>query len=386
MRLGVTVEATQGCGAARVLLFALAELGIEHRLVARSDGYFLERHGRPGPVLRDEANTFVGLAACLDHLASPSERAAIEAFTRRFHPALRAVLAKRDDEATRAELERALRDLSEALGDRKYLLDAPSLADTNALSLRVAAFLGFDLVRWPSLVAYRARVESRPAWELASTEMDEMHPETLLRFWFGDAPADSEGALIAKVRRWFQGGPDFDRAIEARFSRLVRKALAGDLDAWTATPRGRLALVIALDQLPRNLHREEPRAYAGDARAQEIALEAMDAGAQRALSAEERIFLNMPLVHAEDPVLQERAVAEARALAADAEPSVRDALSMAVEQAAKYRDVIARFGRFPHRNVILGRESSPEEEAFLIGWRERVPPARLRAGAQSRVA
>lgn len=381
MSAKVVVETAPGCGAAPVLLFALEELGRPYALVVRESGHFLSRYGQPGPLLRDGDVEHVGLAACVASLAGERERAHIASFTTTFGSAVRALFANRADAAARAALERALDALTETLGDQKYAFDVPTIADVNALSLRVLPKLGVDASRWPRLEAYRDRVMSRPAWARATARMEELDPETVLGFWLGDAPATSEGALIAKLRRWFQGGEALDAEIAARFSETLERALRGELDGWAATPRGRLALVIVLDQFTRNVFRGDERAYAGDARAQALALDALDGPMHVALGTEERLFLNMPLVHAEDRALQDRAVHEAERLVARSPAELRGVLAMSVEQSTKYRHVIDRFGRFPHRNAILGRTSTPEEEAFLVGWTDRAPPARLRAAS-----
>lgn len=192
-------------------------------------------------------------------------------------------------------------------------------------------------------------------------------------FWFGREAAKEPAALRAKLSRWYQGGPALDDLIRKKFGADVEKALAGDLDAWAATPQGRIALIILLDQFPRSIFRDTARAFAGDAQAQRLALEALDS--VLLYSHEERQFLLMPLLHAEDPALQETAVAEMEAHVEAAPPELRELYSMGVEQAKKYRDVIARFGRFPHRNAALGRASTPEEVEFLKDWAQKQAPS-----------
>jgi uncharacterized protein (DUF924 family) len=123
--------------------------------------------------------------------------------------------------------------------------------------------------------------------------------------------------------------------------------------------------VIVLDQFPRNLYRDSPRAFAHDAAARDVALDAEARGFDRALALVERWFLYLPLMHAEDPQLQERSVALLDSLAGTAPPSLREALAGAADFARRHRDVIARFGRFPHRNRALARASTPEELAYL---------------------
>jgi uncharacterized protein (DUF924 family) len=198
--------------------------------------------------------------------------------------------------------------------------------------------------------------------------------EDVLEFWFG-APATTTDEFKRKMRRWFMGGPAVDAQIRERFGVQVERALAGELDDWARTTRGRLALILLLDQFTRSIYRDSPRAYAGDAKAQALAVEALDNGSDREMSVEERSFLSMPLAHSENLALQERNVAVVNALVADAAEFQRPVLAMATEQSRKYRDLIARFGRFPHRNAILGRTSTPEEEAFLVDWSAKMPPS-----------
>ncbi|MDP8999195.1 MAG: DUF924 domain-containing protein [Myxococcota bacterium] len=207
-------------------------------------------------------------------------------------------------------------------------------------------------------------------------------PEDVLSFWFGE-PARDAATLGAKFKRWFTGGPDLDREIGGRFGAAVAAALEGKLDAWAETIRGRLALIILLDQFTRNIFRDDPRGFSGDGRAQRLAVDALDAGLERQLGFDERIFLMTPLGHAEDEQLQERSVAEAERLVTEATEWQRSVFARGIEQTRKYREVVARFGRFPHRNTILGRASTPEEEAFLVGWKERQRPSTLKAGVTS---
>jgi uncharacterized protein (DUF924 family) len=197
--------------------------------------------------------------------------------------------------------------------------------------------------------------------------------DEVLEFWF-EKPATTAEAYGRKIRRWYMGGPTLDAEIRQRFASLVERALVGELDEWASTPRGRLALILLLDQFTRSIFRNDERTYAGDTKAQVLAVEAVDRGLDRDLSIEERQFLIMPLLHAENLSLQERAVAEMDRIVADAADFQKGTVSMGIEQARKYRDIIARFGRFPHRNQILGRQSTEEEKAFLVGWEEKMKP------------
>jgi uncharacterized protein (DUF924 family) len=185
--------------------------------------------------------------------------------------------------------------------------------------------------------------------------------DSVLAFWFGPPGAPP----LAEAGRWFAADPDLDREVRERFAALAAQAAAGELETWRETPHGALALVIALDQFPRNLHRGSARAFASDAAALDVALDAEARGFDRALSAVERWFLYLPLMHAEDRTLQERAVTIFESLAGKAAPELAAALASAADFARRHRDVIARFGRFPHRNAALGRASTREEVGFL---------------------
>ena len=188
--------------------------------------------------------------------------------------------------------------------------------------------------------------------------------QDVLDFWFGDGlqrdwPSNDCRAL------WFGGGAEQDETIRRRFGALVESAFAGGLADWARTPPTRLALLIVLDQFSRNVHRGQARAFAGDARAQQLVLAALAAGEDEALARVGRVFLCMPLMHAEDLTLQERCVKYFTALHDNSPPALREKLAGNLHFALEHRDTIERFGRFPHRNAALGRESSEEEKAFL---------------------
>ena len=189
-------------------------------------------------------------------------------------------------------------------------------------------------------------------------------PEAVLEFWFGKLDADGLPSS-AVAARWFAGGVAFDEEIRQRFRELVEQALAGGLEAWADSSRELLALVIVLDQLPRNLFRGDARSFAGDARALRLSRDAVDAGWARRLLPAERNFLYLPFEHAESLAEQERCCALYRELL-DAGPAAgRPLFAGSLEYAERHRVVIARFGRFPGRNAALGRESTLEEAAFL---------------------
>jgi uncharacterized protein (DUF924 family) len=186
-------------------------------------------------------------------------------------------------------------------------------------------------------------------------------PEDLLSFWFG--PPGSPP--LARAEHWFARDDAFDEELRRRFAPLAERAAGGELEGWRESPPSALALVLALDQLPRNLHRGSPRAFASDAAALDVSLDAQARGFERALSPVERCFLYLPLEHSESLAHQQRSVALFEALAAQASPELREFLEVTADYARRHRDVIARFGRFPHRNGVLGRASTAEETAFL---------------------
>lgn len=188
----------------------------------------------------------------------------------------------------------------------------------------------------------------------------------LLDAWFGDSLRDA-AAVGKRMAWWFDTDDARDAELRARFGELVRAAADGALAAWSATPRGRLALILALDQLPRNCFRGARAAFASDAAALAETERGLRRGDDRALHPVERMFFYMPMQHAEDEAVQERAVEHFARLAAEAPAGSGSAFDNSVQFAKLHRDIVRRFGRFPHRNAILGRTSTPEELAWLAG-------------------
>ena len=188
--------------------------------------------------------------------------------------------------------------------------------------------------------------------------------DDVLNFWFGDAsvrdwPAEDRSAL------WFGGGAELDQRIRDRFGPLVDTALQGQLQEWEGPLSSRLALVIVLDQFSRNVHRGQARAFAGDGRAQKLVLQTLALGLDDDLPIACRVFLFMPLMHAESVVLQYECVARFSELLQHGPPDIADHLRGNLRAAQQHLDIIEKFGRFPHRNAVLGRTSTPAEEAFL---------------------
>ncbi|WP_374442987.1 DUF924 family protein [Pseudomonas panipatensis] len=188
--------------------------------------------------------------------------------------------------------------------------------------------------------------------------------QALLDWWFGSAPRAGEVAA-QRSSLWFGKNACEDLASDERFGGLARQALAGGLADWAWAAPGWLALILLLDQLPRMIFRDSPRAYAGDPRAQDLVRQGLAAGLDRQLRSIERVFVYLVLEHAEDLASQDQAVACFRQLRAQAAVDEQTLFDGYLDFAERHRAVIARFGRFPHRNAILGRESSAEETAFL---------------------
>ncbi len=189
----------------------------------------------------------------------------------------------------------------------------------------------------------------------------EDHISDIHQYWFG--PVDEAGFAAARQHKlWFGYSAKADAAIAERFGNLVAKALGGELEDWADSDNGLVALVVLLDQFTRNIYRGTPRAFAGDNTALGLARQALRSNRHRSLPAIHRVFLYMPLEHAEHLATQEECVGLFSCLAKETgAASVADF----TRYAAAHRDVIARFGRFPHRNAILGRASSPQELAYL---------------------
>ncbi len=171
------------------------------------------------------------------------------------------------------------------------------------------------------------------------------NPQQLIAFWFAE-PAQA---------LWFNATPEFDRSLRERFLPTYRAAAAGQLAEWEQTPSGALALAVALDQFPLNMFRGQPESFATEAAARAVAERALARGFDQELTPTERLFLYLPFMHGETLADQERSV----------QLFERLGLDDSTRFARHHRDLIVRFGRFPHRNAILGRDSTPEEAAYL---------------------
>jgi len=175
-----------------------------------------------------------------------------------------------------------------------------------------------------------------------------------------ETPADARAVLAfwyeeCGPERWFAKDPALDAQIRNRFGVLHAKACAGGLDHWAGTAEGALALIVLIDQFSRNIHRDGPAAFAADPKALSLVAGALEAGFDQDMTGPQRAFLYMPLMHSEDLADQDRCIRLMREAGLEKQHGY----------AVAHRKIIARFGRFPHRNAVLGRVSTPEEEAFL---------------------
>ncbi|WP_088889741.1 DUF924 family protein [Leptolyngbya ohadii] len=188
--------------------------------------------------------------------------------------------------------------------------------------------------------------------------------EDVLQFWFPQSFDKDQSTLAHQWLRWFRGGADAE--IIEQFSLLLKRAITGELDDWLQEPRSRLALIIVLDQFSRTVYRGTPQAFAQDPKACRLALEGIEIGHYAALKTPwEKTFFFLPLGHSEDLKNLELVTRLADDLVQSASPLDRAWLEFSAEQAHRHREIVARFGRHPHRNEVLGRPSTPEELQYL---------------------
>jgi uncharacterized protein (DUF924 family) len=193
---------------------------------------------------------------------------------------------------------------------------------------------------------------------------DMLSQDDVLAFWFPAGHDRDHETHLNQNLWWFRGGAD--EAIRVQGGPLFERALAGDCDGWAETTAGRLALILVLDQFPRSLFRGEARTYSGDPLAQKWAIEGVERGMYAELaSVWEKQFFVLPFSHSEDINLQEWSVVLAEARVLEAPEHLRKLYEFAASQARGHRDTVARFGRQPHRNSVLGRVSTPEELEYI---------------------
>lgn len=188
----------------------------------------------------------------------------------------------------------------------------------------------------------------------------------ILDLWFGKTePGNVPPEKIQKM--WWTPDRSLDSFLRQKYETDLKKAAAGELEHWKETSRGTLALIILLDQFPRNIYRGTPEAFSFDGMALSVAEEGIKKGYDRKLHPVMRIFFYLPYMHSEDPEYQERCVELFKMLESEFNDNegIRSVISNSLDFAVRHKEVIDRFGRFPHRNEILGRKSTPEEIEFL---------------------
>jgi len=192
----------------------------------------------------------------------------------------------------------------------------------------------------------------------------ESNRDELLDYWFGDKDDDAE-AGERQAALWWGQSTETDDLLSGQYGQAASAAAAGTLDHWTGSPRGRLALILLLDQLPRVIHRGTRGAFAQDEKARRVATQGLSSGADQLLRPIERVFFYLPFEHSEDRADQLRSVELYENLAADVPEKWQESFDFYLDFAVRHLKIIDRFGRFPHRNAILERESTPEELEFL---------------------
>lgn len=205
------------------------------------------------------------------------------------------------------------------------------------------------------------------------SELPSRFADDVLAFWFADALQHS-AAESEQSKRWFAYDARFDAEILRRFGHLPEQAAAGNLDSWMDAAKTALARLIVLDQFPRNLYRHDSRAFAFDKLASAGAQAAIERGFDKQLHPLQAVFMYLPFEHAEDIDRQDRAVALFEALQERAPAGAESRFARFTDYARRHRDVVARFGRFPHRNAMLGRAGTAEELAYLEQGGERFGP------------
>ena len=202
--------------------------------------------------------------------------------------------------------------------------------------------------------------------DAAITEADQARIEAVLSFWFKDKELTAP-QIDGRMDVWFGEDPMFDEEIATRFADDVEQASEGNLDHWASTPRGRLALIILIDQFRRNIYRNSMEAFAKDKAALKLCVEGAMEKKDKGLSPIERVFFYMPLQHAESRKVQKKSVDIFNKLAAAVSPTYRETFETVAQFAELHADIVEQFGRFPHRNKIMGRENTPEEAQYLAG-------------------
>ena len=190
-------------------------------------------------------------------------------------------------------------------------------------------------------------------------------PEAIREYWFGSGLDDAAVIAAERAPLWWSKNREVDNEIRQRFESYVIKAGSRELDHWASNPQDRLALILLTDQFPRSIYRNSAKAFAFDSQALSLSRDGIDAGFDLILRPLERMFFYLPLEHSESLEDQERSVNLFKKLAGEAGPDQKPTFAEYFDFAVRHRDIISRFGRFPHRNELLGRISTPEELSFL---------------------
>jgi uncharacterized protein (DUF924 family) len=196
------------------------------------------------------------------------------------------------------------------------------------------------------------------------TDEDLSRIETILSFWFKEQEL-SAPQIDRRMDIWFGEDPVFDREIEEEFAEDVARACEGKLDHWATEPHGRLALIILIDQFRRNIYRNSAEAFSKDRLALKLCVEGAVEKKDKSLTPIQRVFFYMPLQHAESAKVQAKALEVYNRLAESVSPTYQETFLTVAQFAELHKDIIDRFGRFPHRNRLLGRENTSEENEYL---------------------
>ena len=198
------------------------------------------------------------------------------------------------------------------------------------------------------------------------TDEDQVRIDAIISFWFREQELTAP-QIDQRLDIWFGEDPAFDHEIKEEFAADVKKASEGKLDHWAHESRGRLALILLLDQFRRNIYRNSPKAFEKDRVALKLCVEGAMEKKDKGLTPIQRAFFYMPLQHAESRKVQAKSVELFSKLATAVTPTYQETFLTMAQFAELHRDIIEQFGRFPHRNKLLGRENTPEENQYLAG-------------------
>jgi uncharacterized protein (DUF924 family) len=188
--------------------------------------------------------------------------------------------------------------------------------------------------------------------------------DSILHYWFGNNADDAE-VVREKTVLWWKKNPEVDEEIRRRFEAMLESEIKGELASWGNSPRGQLARMLLLDQFPRNMYRGTARAFTYDEQARRLARQALDQGVDRKLRPVERVFIYLPFEHSEDVQDQATGVQLFEALLEEVPATVKQPFQNFLDFAKKHKEIVDNFKRFPHRNALLGRDSTPQELEFL---------------------